>query len=118
MAAFAEAFPALQEKGIEVVAFSVDDAPSTTEFVNRHRLPFAVGHSANVDEIVQATGAYQTIHPLRGRFLENTGFVLAPNGTVVNAVYSSRAIGRLVPGDVIRLVAFMESQKASAPAPG
>jgi hypothetical protein len=35
--------------------------------------------------------------------------VLAPDGTIVNAVYSSRAIGRLVPGDVIRLVTFMKS---------
>jgi hypothetical protein len=33
---------------------------------------------------------------------------------VVNAVYSSRAIGRLVPRDVIRLVAFMEGLKAQA----
>lgn len=101
-----------------LASLSRDDAPSTAEFVSRHRLPFAVGHSADVDEVVKATGAYETTHPVRGRFLENTGFVLAPDGTVVNAVYSSRAIGRLVPGDVIRLVAFMESQKASAPAPG
>lgn len=67
-----------------------------------------------MDEVVQATGAYETPHPVRGRFLENTGVVLAADGTLANAVYSSRAIGRRVPGDAIRLVAFMESQKAGA----
>ena len=59
--------------------------------------------------IVDATGAYENEAPSRGRFLETTGFVLAPDGTVVNAVYSSRAIGRLVPSDVLRLVAFLKS---------
>ena len=68
-----------------------------------------MGHSANVDALVAATGAYDMKFPTRGHFLETTGFVLAPNGSVVNAVYSSRAIGRLVPNDVIRLVAFMKS---------
>jgi hypothetical protein len=68
-----------------------------------------MGHSASVEAVVDATGAYRSEAPGRGQFLETTGFVLAPDGTVVTAVYSSRAIGRLVPHDVIRLVAFMKS---------
>ena len=109
MAAFAGATEALAKDGIKVVAFSVDDEASTGEFIAKHRIPFRMGHSARIETIVAATGTYQNQHPARGRFLENTGFVLAPDGTVVNAVYSSRAIGRLVPNDVIRLVAFMKS---------
>ena len=109
MAAFAGATEALAEDGIKVVAFSVDDEALTKEFMAKHRISFRMGHSAQIEAIVAATGAYQNQHPARGHFLENTGFVLAPDGTVVNAVYSSRAIGRLVPNDVIRLVAFMKS---------
>jgi peroxiredoxin len=109
MAAFASATEALAQAGIKVVAFSVDDEAATAEFVEKHRIPFKMGHSANVETVVGATGAYDMHHPVRGHFLETTGFVLAPDGTIVNAVYSSRAIGRLVPGDVIRLVAFMRS---------
>ena len=114
IAAFVEAFPALSERGIMVAAFSADNEEVTREFVEKQRIPFPVGYSADVDEVVQATGAYESTFPTRGCFLESSGFVLAPDSTVVNAVYSSRAIGRLVPGDVIRLVAFMEGLKAQA----
>jgi peroxiredoxin len=109
MGAFANVSEALSRTGIKVVAFSVDDEPATAEFVEKHHIPFKMGHSANVETVVSATGAYETQFPTRGHFLETTGFVLAPDGTIVNAVYSSRAIGRLVPNDVIRLVAFMKS---------
>lgn len=109
MAAFASATEALAKEGIKVVAFSVDDEATTKDFISKHNVPFKVGHSADVDTIVEATGAYDSKLPNGGRFLETTGFVLAPDGTVINAVYSSRAIGRLVPNDVIRLVAFLKS---------
>lgn len=109
MAAFASASGALSQAGVKVVAFSVDDEATTAEFLQKHRLPFKIGHSANVETVVGATGAYNSQFPTRGRFLETTGFVLAPDGTIVNAVYSSRAIGRLVPGDVIRLVTLAKS---------
>ena len=46
-----------------------------------------------------ATGAF--VDPGRG-FLQSTGFVLDPAGKVVVSVYSSGAIGRLVPDDVHR----------------
>jgi peroxiredoxin len=109
MASFAAAAEALADAGIKVVAFSADDENSTKEFIAKHHIPFVVGHSAKIETIRAATGAYLNQHPARGHFLENTGFVLSPDGTVANAVYSSRAIGRLVPNDVIRLVAFMKS---------
>ena len=38
------------------------------------------------------------------RYLQSTGFVLAPDGSVVTAVYSSGAIGRLLPDEVVGLV--------------
>jgi len=34
--------------------------------------------------------------------------VLAPDGTVVTAVYSSGAIGRLVPDDVVGLIRYLQ----------
>jgi peroxiredoxin len=110
MAAFANAAGALAAENIKVVAFSVDDEAETKEFITKHNINFPVGHSANLKTVVEATGAYETHFPTRGHFLETTGFVVAPDGTIVNATYSSRAIGRLTPGDVIRLVAFMKSQ--------
>lgn len=109
IAAFAQAADALSEAGIDVMAFSVDDEATSAAFAAKHRWPFSLGHSADVETIVERTGACDMHHPGRGHFLETTGFILAPDGAIVNAVYSTRAIGRLVPGDVIRLVAFMRS---------
>jgi peroxiredoxin len=109
MAAFASATESLAKEGIKVVAFSVDDEATTKEFIAKHSIPFKIGHSAKLETIVDATGAYETETPALGHFLETTGFVLAPDGTIVNATYSSLAIGRLVPSDVIRLVAFLKS---------
>jgi hypothetical protein len=48
-----------------------------------------------------ATGA--VVDPGRG-FLRSTGFVLDPEGRVVVSVYSTGAIGRLLPDDVKGLV--------------
>ena len=109
MTAFADATEALEKEGIKVVAFSVDDEEKTKEFIAKNHIPFKVGHSARIEEVVAATGVYESKHPVRGHFLETTGFMLAPDGTVVNAVYASRAIGRIVPGDAIRLITFMKS---------
>lgn len=51
-----------------------------------------------------ALGSYVNDEP---HYLQSTGFVLAPDGTVVTAVYSSGAIGRLVPEDVLGLVRYV-----------
>jgi peroxiredoxin len=109
LAAFANASEALAQEGIKVLAFSVEDEPTTREVIEKDQIPFKMGHSANIEAVVGATGAYETRHPTRGRYLESTGFVLAPDAAVVTAVYSSRAIGRLVASDVIRMVSYLKS---------
>jgi hypothetical protein len=52
-------------------------------------------------------GCYVNDEP---RYLQSTGFVLAPDSTVVVAVYSSGAIGRLMPEDVVGLVRHAKEQ--------
>jgi alkyl hydroperoxide reductase subunit AhpC len=54
-------------------------------------------HSADAGKVAAVTGAYINAEP---RYLQSAGFVLAPDGTVRVAVYSSDAIGRLVADDV------------------
>ena len=46
--------------------------------------------------------------------LQSTGFVLDPQGKVIVSVYSSGAIGRLVPEDVIGLVRYLREHAAAA----
>jgi peroxiredoxin len=102
--AFQRADDALAAVDARVVALSVDDEPATAELIAKHGLQFPVGHSADARAIAGLTGAF--VDPGRG-FLQSTGFVLGPAGKVVVSVYSSGAIGRLVPEDVIGLVRYI-----------
>jgi peroxiredoxin len=99
--AFQRALPKVDELGIVVAALSVDDAGTTAETIRKHALTFPVGHSADPDALAAATGAFVNPDP---RYLQSTGFVLDPTGSVIVSVYSSGAIGRLVPDDVLGMI--------------
>ncbi|MGI5187565.1 peroxiredoxin family protein [Promicromonospora sp. CA-289599] len=99
--AFQRAGERLAEAGIKVAALSADDEATTVEQIARHGLTFPVGHSADTTAISAATGAFVNPDPA---YLQSTGFVLDRSGDVIVSVYSSGAIGRLVPEDVIGLV--------------
>lgn len=104
--AFSRAHDTLTELGIKVVALSVDDEATASAFAAAHALRFPVGHSADVDRVAVLTGAYTNSQP---KYFQSTGFVLDPAGRVLTAVYSSGAIGRLVPADVVGFVNYVKS---------
>jgi peroxiredoxin len=108
--AFQRASDSLAKAGIKVVALSVDDEPTTAELIAKHGLTFPVGHSADPRAIADLTGAFVNPQPV---YLQSTGFVLDPAGNVVVSVYSSGAIGRLVPEDVIGLVRYLREHAAA-----
>jgi len=107
LAGFQRASEKLAATGIKVVALSVDDEATTAGTVEKHKLSFPVGHSADVDKVAAITGAYTNETP---RYLEATGFLLATDGRILNAVYSSGPLGRLVAEDVIGMVAYLKSK--------
>jgi peroxiredoxin len=102
--AFQRAEDRLAEVDARVVALSVDDEPTTRALIDKHGLRFPVGHSADADAIRDAVGAFINEDP---KHLQSTGFVLDPDGRVIVSVYSSGAIGRLVPDDVVGLVRYV-----------
>jgi len=95
--------------GARVVSLSVDDEATATELVTKHKIAFPVGHSADAQKVAAATGAYVNDEP---PYLQSTGFLLAPDGTVLTAVYSSAAIGRLVADDVIGYIRYDKKHSA------
>ncbi len=109
--AFQRGHEKLAELDIRVVALSVDDGDTTRALVDKHGLRFPVGHSADAPVIAAATGAF--VNP-ESTFLQSTGFVLDPNGHVLVSVYSSGAIGRLLPDDVIGMIRYVREQAAAA----
>ncbi len=109
--AFQRASETLADVGAFVVALSVDDEATTKELVAQHGLTFPVGHSADARAVAEMTGAFVNEEP---SYLQSTGFVLDPEGKVVVSVYSSGAIGRLVPEDVAGLIRYLR-QHSSVP---
>jgi peroxiredoxin len=106
LAGFQRASEKLAQAGIKVVALSVDDETTTRGTIEKFKLSFPVG-SADADKVASITGAYTNASP---RYLQATGFLLAPDGKVLNAVYSSGPLGRLVAEDVIGMVAYLKSK--------
>jgi peroxiredoxin len=104
LSAFERAGQKLADNGIRVAALSVDDKETTATLVARHKLTFPVGYGASAEAVADLTGAFVNQDPV---YLQSTGFVLDPAGNVIVSVYSSGAIGRLVPEDVIGLVRYL-----------
>jgi peroxiredoxin len=102
--AFERSGQALADAGVRVAALSVDDKETTAALVARLQLTFPVGYGANAAAIAAVTGAFVNPDPA---YLQSTGFVLNPAGHIVVNVYSSGAIGRLVPEDVLGLVRYL-----------
>ena len=106
LAAFQRAHESLQRVDARVVALSVDDEATAKALVAKHNLTFPVGHSADARALADVTGAFVNPDPV---YLQSTGFLLDPAGRVAVSVYSSGAIGRLVPADVVGLVEYLRS---------
>lgn len=107
LAGFQRASEKLAEAGVKVVALSVDDESTTAATIEKFKLSFPVGHSADAEKVASLTGAYTNESP---RYLQTTGFLLAPDGKILNAVYSSGPIGRLLAEDVIGMVTYLKSK--------
>lgn len=108
--AFQRAEDALAQAGIRVAAVSVDDQATTEQLAAKLGLTFPVGYGADAPAIAALTGAFVNPEPV---YLQSTGFVLDPTGHVMVSVYSSGAIGRLVPEDVIGLVRYLRQHAAA-----
>jgi peroxiredoxin len=107
--AFERASAELAEGGIRVVALSVDDKQTAAEMAAKNKLTFPVGYGADARAVAELTGAFVNPDPV---YLQSTGFVLDPAGNVIVSVYSSGAIGRLVPDDVAGLVRYARDHAA------
>jgi peroxiredoxin len=111
--AFQRSAPALADAGVRVAALSVDEEATTAELIGKHGLTFPVGYGADASAVAALTGAFTSQDPA---YLQSTGFVLDPAGNVVVSVYSSGAIGRLVPDDVLGLVRYLRQHSSTTTA--
>lgn len=106
---FERAQPQLDELGAAVVSLSVDDETATQGLINKHRLTFPVGHSADPHKVAAASGAFVNPDPA---YLQATGFVLDPAGHILISVYSSGAIGRLTGEDTVGFIRHLQQNES------
>jgi peroxiredoxin len=101
--AFQRKLDDFQDLDVVVIAASVDPLAEARQTRERYALTFRIGYGLDVGEIAVKTGAF--FEGQKG-FLHSTNFVIDPEGKVVVAVYSSGAIGRLVPDDCLGMIRY------------
>jgi peroxiredoxin len=102
----------LAEQGVDVVAASSDTEENARLTVDEVKAEFPIAWGLEPRGFAQATGAFWNE---RGNHLHATGFVIRPGGKIALATYSSGALGRMMPQDVLHLMPFL---KPKAPAKG
>ena len=104
MAAFEKAKPDLEALGIKVVAASVDPVDKAKEVASELSYPIGYGVTrAMADRL----GSWWED---RRSIIQPSEFIVDAAGKVRTSTYSSGPIGRMDPGDVIRLVNFYDKQ--------
>jgi peroxiredoxin len=101
---------ALDQLGVKVIALSADDAATTVALRSKLGLTFPIGVAADVDQVATATGAFKKMTP---HHLQPASFILDPEGSVMTAVYSTHAVGRLVAADAVTFISYMKAKAAA-----
>ena len=108
LAAFSRLADKFDQEGIKIVSISVEGRETSEALVQNHKLGFPVGYGADARAVSAATGAFINEDPT---YFQATGFVLNPEGRILTAVYSTGAIGRLLPDDVLGFVRYLKTSK-------
>ena len=109
MADFQKNLGKFQEREVLIVAASVDQLADAKKTVAEHGLDFAVGYGLDAQEIADRYGAF---FEAEKKFLHATGFLIKPDGSVCNAVYSTGPIGRLTATDSLRIIDYLQKPKS------
>lgn len=106
MAGFEKIKPELDALGVKVVAASVDPIDKAKEVAAE--LSFPVGYGVT-RAMADQLGAWWEE---RRSIIQPSEFLVAADGKVRSATYSSGPIGRVEPSDVVKLVNFYDKQAA------
>jgi len=92
-------------KNIQVIAASVDDLEHARETVDKYRISFKVGYDLSAKEISSRTGAF---YDSKDGYLHATGYIINPDARIASGVYSTLAIGCLVPKECLGLIDYFK----------
>ncbi len=89
-----------------MVAASVDPIEDVAALRAGLHVGYPMYGEVDPKAIADATGAFIQTTGDRPPFLHATGFLIDPDGNVVNALYSTGQLGRLTASETIRRVNF------------
>jgi peroxiredoxin len=101
LADYQKALPELEKEEIGLVAASVDPFDKAMEVVKESGLSYPLAYELDAESVSTATGAY---YQKEKGFLHATGFLLRPGNDIEIACYSSGALGRLHPRNIVTIV--------------
>jgi peroxiredoxin len=112
LADFQGSYQELKSEEITLIAASVDPIEKAREMIDKHEISYPVGYGLVAEETSRMTGAY---YEKKEKYLHATGFLLRPDKTILIACYSTGAIGRLVPKDVLQLTRYFKGGGRGGP---
>jgi peroxiredoxin len=93
----------LEALDTRLLALSSDDEVAARGTVERLGLEYPVLYGLDPDATSRAIGCYTGVHDGH-RHIQPAAFVLAPDGKIVHAVYSSGNVGRLTATDALTVL--------------
>ncbi len=90
-----------------MLAASADSLNNARAFAEELKLSFKVGYGLDAAETSSLTGCFY--NEAEG-YLHASGFVISPEGKILNAVYSTGPLGRLVAGDCLSLIKYLSGK--------
>jgi alkyl hydroperoxide reductase subunit AhpC len=104
---FEKSMEEFRMRDIRVIAASVDTVEYALETINRYKISFRVGYGLKAEEVSARTGAF---YEKEKGYIHATGYIVNPEGTVVNGVYSTQSVGRFVARDCLALIDYLKGE--------
>ena len=114
MASYQQKLDEFEQLSVRVVGLSTDGVSDAERVVNDLGLTFPIAYGLDGPLVAQRFGAF---YEERRRILHATAFIVGPDREVLSFTYSSGPVGRLVPSDALRWIAFNERKRQSASEP-
>jgi peroxiredoxin len=92
-----------EEKKIRIIGASTDNLEDAQKMAERRKLTFPLAYGMDAKEFADMTGAF--FDDKKG-FLHATAFIIRPDGTLEDVVYSTGPLGRLTAADTLMLIDY------------
>jgi len=108
LADFQRQYEAFKSEGVGLLAGSVDVLQNTLKMINDLNLSFPIAYGLNLQATISSIGGF---YEPEKQFLQPSGFLIRPGGSVEVAVYSSGPVGRLSAENVLSLVRYYRQNR-------